>query len=377
MTALSLSSSQAQRVYVAQALAVGLLVGAAISLILALWGSPYSLPAAQFEALPAARQTLMLNTYWNSKIYTFILTGLVVGLVVGRWRYESINAHARPVLRGLWRSLWRNKVGFTGFLGVLGFVFLMFVLTAITDEDVRGSAANARQPPSAEHWLGTDHQGRDVWTQIIHGGRELVVTALAASFISTSIAVVFGTLGALVGGVVDTLIVVLTNFVLTVPRLPLLIIIATLVSFDHVIFLALVVGLLGWPGLLRAIRAQVLSLRERDYIEAARALDLSTGHIMLREILPNMMSYVLVNFIFGVTDAMYSQVALVFFGLVPLGTNWGIMIKRANDIGAIFSPQTVWFMLAPIIAVSLFQLALVTFARSLEEVFNPRLRSGV
>ncbi len=138
----------------------------------------------------------------------------------------------------------------------------------------------------------------------------------------------------------------------------------------------LIIGLLSWPGLLRAVRSQVLAIKQSDYIEAARVLDLGTGHIVFREILPNMMSYITINFILAVTAAMGFQATLVFLGVVPLsGTNWGVMIRFAQTRGAIFSSDSFWYIMAPVLAISLFQLTLVALERGFAEVFNPRLRS--
>ncbi|MCC7205892.1 MAG: ABC transporter permease subunit, partial [Anaerolineae bacterium] len=120
------------------------------------------------------------------------------------------------------------------------------------------------------------------------------------------------------------------------------------------------------------------SLRERDYIEAARALDLGMWHTISREVLPNMISYIAVNFIFTVRVAMYSIVGLVFLGLVPLREpDWAVMIFTGRQQGVLFLPQASWMLLSPVIAIALFQLSLVLFTRSLEEIFNPRLRSGL
>ncbi|MBZ0294280.1 MAG: ABC transporter permease subunit, partial [Anaerolineae bacterium] len=155
------------------------------------------------------------------------------------------------------------------------------------------------------HLLGTDTQGRDIATHIVHGGRTLILTAVIGGFLATGIAVIFGTLSALVGGVLDQILTALTNLVLAVPRFPLLVVLAGLISFTNTLYLGVLIGLLGWPALMRAIRAQVLSLRERDYVEAAVSLGLSMRHIILREILPNMISFVAINLIFSITFAMY------------------------------------------------------------------------
>ena len=126
--------------------------------------------------------------------------------------------------------------------------------------------------------------------------------------------------------------------------------------------------------MLLQIRAQVLSLKERDYVEAARSLDLGLFHIIFREILPTMRSYIVINFVLAVSQAMYAQVGIILLGLVPLsGTNWGIMLYFARDQGALFFRDSLWYILSPIVAISLVQLSLVYFASALEEIFNPRL----
>jgi hypothetical protein len=138
---------------------------------------------------------------------------------------------------------------------------------------------------------------------------------------------------------------------------------------------AVLVGLLAWPSLLRAVRAQVLSLKEREFIEAARSLDLSLGHIVFNELLPNMRSYIAISFILAMTQAIYTQAGLIFLGIVPLsGSNWGLMINLAWTRGAIFFRDSLPYIMSPVLAIALFQLSLVSRASALEDIFNPRLR---
>lgn len=140
--------------------------------------------------------------------------------------------------------------------------------------------------------------------------------------------------------------------------------------------LALLLAFLEWPGLSRQVRSQVLSLKRRDYVEAATMLDLGTGHIIGRELLPNMMSFIAISMIFSMTFAIYYQTSLVFLGIVPYsGANWGVMISAADRRGVLYNQQAMWSILAPSGAIILFQLALVLLARSVDEIFNPRLRT--
>jgi peptide/nickel transport system permease protein len=166
--------------------------------------------------------------------------------------------------------------------------------------------------------------------------------------------------------------------VLTITQLPLLTVLAGVLNLNSKIAVSGLIGLLFWPTLMRAIRAQALSLKERDYVESARALDLGTPHIVFREIAANMAGYIAINFTLAITASMYAVVALTLLGLVvPLSeNNWGVMINLAWTRGAIFSKDSVFYIMSPIAAIALFQLGLVAMNRSLTEVFDPRLRRG-
>jgi peptide/nickel transport system permease protein len=233
------------------------------------------------------------------------------------------------------------------------------------------------QSPSWEHLLGTDSEGRDIFIQVINGGQSIILVGALAALISTAIAITFGALAAYVGGVVDGTIMLIADVVLTLPQIVLLVVLSTFLHLNSAWLLAGIIALLSWPTLLRAVRAQVLSLKEREYVEAARVLDLGTPRILFLEILPNMASFILMNFTIGMTSAIYAQVFLYLFGLAPLaGNNWGIMLNNAWVRGAIFFKQSLLYILAPVVAISLLQLSIVTMTRSLEDIFNPRLRGA-
>jgi peptide/nickel transport system permease protein len=237
------------------------------------------------------------------------------------------------------------------------------------------AVSNAALGP--RHWFGTDTQGRDILSHIVNGGGILIITALLSGLISTVIAVFFGALAALLGGVVDRTLTAIANFILVIPRFPLLVVLAALFSLSNFVLLATLIGVLSWPPLMRAVRAQVLSLRERDYVEAATALDLGTFHIISREILPNMISFVMVSLVLAIIGAMYQQVGLIFLGMAPINEySWGVMLYFGRTRGTLFSADSALMVLAPILAIALFQVSMVMFANALEEVFNPRLRGA-
>lgn len=303
-------------------------------------------------------------------------------------RVESIQRRLAGLGRGIrafLTALTRNRAGFIGFCGIMFFLlvttfgplFIEYDGQTHMDRRVPGALALVA-PPSAEFPLGLDWKGRDVLSHMVHGGQRLIFTSIQAGLLATAVAVVFGAAAGLLGGAVDQILGTIANFILTIPAFPLLIVLAALIDFDSDFMLAVLFATLNWPTLMRAVRAQVLSLRERDYVQAAFALDLGLWHIITREVFPNMVSYIAVNLIFTTRVAMYSIVGLVFLGLVPLREpDWAVMIFTGRQQGVLFLPQAAGMLLSPIIAIALFQLSLVLFSRSLEEVFNPRLRAGL
>lgn len=284
--------------------------------------------------------------------------------------------NAMSSLATTWRLLKRNRAGFIGFWAVVFFLLLAYVGPYVLPVNMAENVSQIYQPPSWHHLLGTDNEGRSILSEIILGGAAVISVSFLAAAISTFIAITFGALAAFVGGRTDYTILGITDIILTIPQFPLLAVLAGFVRLANSVELAILLGLLSWPTLLRAVRAEVLSLREQEFIQSARGLDLSTAHIIFREILPNMFTYIAINFIIGMTNAIYAQVGLIFLGLVPLAqANWGVMLSLAWTQGAAFYSGSLSYILSPVLAIALFQLALITFNRSLEEIFSPRLRT--
>jgi peptide/nickel transport system permease protein len=272
------------------------------------------------------------------------------------------------------RLLSRRPSGLIGFIGIVFFLVLAFVAPIFVPNQVNPDVTALYETPSAQHLLGTDNSGRDVLNQI---GKEIISVALVTAFLTTLIATLLGAISALVGGKFDALFVGIADIVLTVPPLIVLIVISALARPTNFFALAMVLSSLGWAGLMRQVRAQVLTLKERDYVEAARSLDLGLTHIVFREILPNMRSYIVIHFVLAMTGAIYAQVALIILGLVPFsGKNWALMLYFANTQGAFYFKDAFWFVFSPILAIVLLQLSLVLFVNALEDIFNPRLRSS-
>ena len=269
----------------------------------------------------------------------------------------------------------RNKLGTFGFIVLFAILALCFIGPLFVPNAGLTDVTRIYGQPEWGHPLGFDHSGRDIWAQIVHGGTSIIMVAALAALVGTAIGVIFGALAAMIGGPFETAILTLSDIVLTIPSIILLGVLAAFIKLDNPWLLAAILASTSWPVLLLAVRSQVLSLREREYVEAARMLDLGTPRILFREILPNMASYIVINFVFHMTGAIYGQVILYFLGLISFkNTNWGLMIQDAYRRGAVFNADSMMGLLAPIFMIVMLIWSLTLIARSLEDIFNPRLR---
>lgn len=273
------------------------------------------------------------------------------------------------------RTFRRNRVATAGVLAI-GALYLVALLTpflAPMDPNVQGDLLTARLAgPSAVHPLGTDHFARDVLSRVLYGAR----VSLAIGFVAVSIAVTLGTLlGAVagyLGGRIDTAIMRFVDMVLAFPRLVLLI--AVIAVFQPSIFLIVaVLGLTQWPHVARIVRGEVLALREREFIQAGRALGFSRRRIVLRHVIPNVLAPVIVAATLGIGDTIVLEAGLSFLGLgVQAPTpSWGTMVAdgRRLMLGAW------WIATFPGLAIVFTVLAFNLAGDGLRDALDPRLRS--
>lgn len=278
-------------------------------------------------------------------------------------------------LRRLLSELTRSTSGFVGLCLVLAIVAISLLGPLVLGTQVPGDPSRAWEGPSAEHWLGLEGSGKDTLHLLVIGGRTVLMVGFLAATITTVIAVAIGALAGYFGGRFDALMLQLTDIVMTVPQIVLLAVVGAFYKLDSPVLLGVIIGVLTWPVLMRSIRAQVLSLKEREFVEAAQLLDVGWVRIVFGEIVPNMASYILINFIIAVTNAIYAMVGLYLLGLAPQrGVNWGIMINDAWTKGAMFNPDAMPYIVAPVTMIVLLQLGLILLTRTLEEILNPRLR---
>ena len=283
------------------------------------------------------------------------------------------------------KILLRNKKGFAGFIIVLFYIFIgtagplivPYPKTYMFKPYIRPTLL--QWPPSFAHPLGTDYFGADIWGEIVWGSRTVLEIAFIAGFITTLIGIAMGMISGFLGGIVDSILEGTTEVMMTIPGLPLLIVLATLIRTAQPWAIGLILSVNAWTGLAMSVRSQVLSLKQIEFVEAAKALGLSTSHIVFREIMPNIMSFIAVNFVFATIGAIYGSVGLYFLGLLPFTSfNWGVMLNMAySQAGAYMSWSTMHYIMAPIIAIIGLQAGLLFFSYAIDEIFNPRLRTEI
>jgi peptide/nickel transport system permease protein len=267
-----------------------------------------------------------------------------------------------------------------GLLTVFVIVAIIGPLVAPFDPSANLNTTNGvPQPPSGAHWLGTTQTQQDIFSQLLVGGRSMIVVAFLAGAIATVLSVVAGVTAGYLGGLADDLLSMLANFFLVLPALVLLIVIFGFLptsSGGNDLLIGLIIAITGWAFGARVLRAQTLSLRNRDYVESARITGERTWRIIGFEILPNLVPIVASSFLFTVLYAVGTYTAMAFLGLVnPQHWSWGTMLFWAQQSNAEISGYW-WWYLPPGLAVAFLGTALALLNFGIDEFINPRLRAA-
>lgn len=231
--------------------------------------------------------------------------------------------------------------------------------------------ANQLLPPSASHWFGTDVQGRDVWSRLVHGARVSLAVGLVSQGIALTLGVVFGVIAGFYGRWIDEVIMRLADVTLAFPTLLLLVaLVAALQPSLAVVFLT--IGLVGWAGMARLVRAQVLVIRELEFIQAARALGAPALRVIARHVLPAVVAPVLIAATLGVAGAIMAEAALSFLGLgvQPPTPSWGSMIADGRDLSQLRTAP--WTSLFPGLAIGATVLGFNLLGDALRDAMDPR-----
>ena len=274
----------------------------------------------------------------------------------------------------LWRDAWhrlqKNKMAVAGFfvLLVIGLLALCAPLLTPYSYEQQNLALGA-VGPRAGHWLGTDVLGRDVLTRLLHGGRISILVGLCATAVSLTIGLLYGALAGFLGGKIDALMMRAVDILYSLPFT--IFVILLMVFFGrNIVLLFVAIGAVEWLTMARIVRGQVQSLRQMEFIEAARALGLRRRRIILRHMIPNVLGPVIVYATLTVPAVMLLEAFLSFLGLgvQPPMSSWGLMINE----GAQSMEETPWLLLAPGLALALTLFSLNFLGDGLRDVLDPR-----
>lgn len=288
-------------------------------------------------------------------------------------KHNEKSREHETLLKRIIKTFFKHKLGVIGLLGVI-LIVVVAIFAPFIAEPVSGYGdySNILRPPSGEHPFGTDDMGLDIYSQVIWGTR----TSLQVGFLTVLIALVIGVpIGLISGyfdGLVSSLAMGLTDVFLTLPVLPLMIIMAAVIGSD-IKNIALVIGLFSWPKLARITRASTLSVRNMEYINAAEVLGASNFKILTKHILPNVSGPILVNMTIIIATAILSEAGLSFLGLGdPLTWSWGKILENAHQSGSFLSAW--WYSLFPSLAIMFFVISFNFIGMGIREALNPKLR---
>jgi peptide/nickel transport system permease protein len=350
-----------------------------VTLVLA-WGFVFSivyLSLAKIRAIPGMRRV-------GVDIYLALATlAVLVGYMLW-WTWKSVSPHHLAKGRRKGDSQWaiagrhfkKNRLA----MGGLAVMILLYVITLVTpliapfDPAAQGDIITSRYlPPSAEHLMGTDKFGRDIFSRVLYGARISLSIGFVAVGISVTLGTLIGALAGYFGGWVDSVLMRFTDMMLAFPRLVLLIVVIAVFENQSIWLVVVVLGLTGWMGTSRIVRGEVLSLREREFVQAARALGMGDWRIIIRHVIPNTLAPVIVSATLGIGLTILTEASLSFLGLgvQPPTPSWGNMVSDGRDA----LTQAWWIATFPGLAIVLTVVAFNLLGDGLRDALDPRLRT--
>jgi oligopeptide transport system permease protein len=283
----------------------------------------------------------------------------------------TASGEARIARRETLAQLIRSKTFLAGALMTLFWVFWAIVGSRLTPHDPLGQSADVLQGMSGSHWFGTDQLGRDVLSRMIYGARVSMLVGLGAQIIIVLIGVPMGAIAGYLGGRVDLVLTRIIDVMYAFPRLLFVILVMSMLGAGLMnIFIAL--GLTGWVGIARQTRAQVLSIKEKEFVEGARALGAGFLRVMTRHVMPSALTPIVVSITFGIPEAIFTEAALSFIGvgINPPTPSWGQMVGENQQF-----LRSYWHLCVfPSIAIAVTMLSFTFFGDGVRDALDPKLK---
>ena len=296
-------------------------------------------------------------------------------LYTARVSKQILDADLQPDVgvRGSIINMFRtNHAALAGLIVILLIILAAVFAPLITRYDPNAlNLANMRKPPSAEHWFGTDDMGRDVFARVIYGGRLSLMIGFVPSVISLVLGTALGLMAGYMGKHVDAVIMRLADVVLAFPSLLLaMVVMYTLGSSILNMFIAL--SIINWAGTARVVRAQTLSLKEKEFVEAARSMGVSRFSIVFKHILPNCLPNLIVLFTLDIPGAIMWESSMSFLGVGdPNAASWGLMVSQGKS----YAYMCPWLILAPGLAILVTVMAFNFLGDGLRDAIDPYLKT--
>lgn len=272
------------------------------------------------------------------------------------------------------RKFKRNKLAVIGVFIILALVLLSVCAPLLTDYTISETDLfNIKMAPSSEHILGTDELGRDVFTRLLYGGRVSIIVGIASMTVQLVIGVIMGAIAGYFGGIADKIIMRIIDVIMCFPFFVIAVSVAAILG-PGVRNLIIIIGFLMWPNIARIVRAEILSLKENDYIMAAKAMGLSSFEIIKNHILPNVMSPILVAATLAIANGILTEASLSFLGIgVKLPEpSWGNMLIAAQNIGTL---QREWWLWIPAGSLIILMVLSINFVGDgLRDALDPKTR---
>lgn len=269
----------------------------------------------------------------------------------------------------------RAQIGFT----ILAIYVLMGTVGTVLIEPTHTAEGPAYVQPF-QNWqypLGTDKMGRDLFSQVVHATQTMLKMIASGALFTVVVGTVVGGIAGYKGGRADTVLSSITDICINIPAFPLVMALALLLPIPgNPYAIGILLCIASWGGLARAIRSQVLTLRGEAFVEAARAMGISTPVIVFKEIIPHLMPYIVINLTNAARRVIFEAAALYYLGILPFeDLNWGSTLKQAYAANAHIRPELLHWFLVPMAAIVFISIGLILLGQSLDRVFNPRVRA--